>query len=49
MHFGLTVTLERTLPVLVTGIVLGFVFAQTRSVWACVVLHWLNNQLSQMG
>jgi hypothetical protein len=39
-------TLDRSLPVLVTGVILGFVFAQTRSVWACVLLHWVNNQLS---
>lgn len=33
----------------VTGLVLGFSFAQTRSVYVCIFLHWLNNELSGLG
>ena len=46
---GLEATLARSLPLLVTGLVLGFVFAHTRSIWGCVALHWLNNELSGLG
>lgn len=47
-HFGLEHALSLSLPVLVTGLILGFVFATTRSIWGCIALHWLNNALSQL-
>lgn len=47
-HFGLTHALGLSLPVFVTGLILGFVFAATRSIWGCMALHWLNNALSQL-
>lgn len=47
-HFGVDRALFLSLPVLVTGLILGFVFATTRSIWGCIALHWLNNALSQM-
>lgn len=31
---------------MLTGLVLGLVFAQTRSLYVCILLHWLNNELS---
>jgi membrane protease YdiL (CAAX protease family) len=34
--------------VFTTGLILGFVFATTRSIWGCICLHWLNNALSQV-
>jgi len=45
-HLGLSQTMERSLPILAVAMVLGFVFAQTRSIWPCIWLHWLNNELS---
>lgn len=49
VHFGPPGAFERTGSIFVTGLVLAFVFSHTRSVWACIFLHWVNNQLSQMG
>lgn len=43
---GLEATLAASLPLFTTGLVLGVVFGQTRSLWPCVLLHWLNNELS---
>lgn len=43
---GLDGTLAASLPLFTTGLVLGMVFGQTRSLWPCVFLHWLNNELS---
>lgn len=45
-HLGFAAALRMSLPVFTTGLILGFVFAHTRSLWACILLHWLNNQLS---
>lgn len=47
-HFGIQTALQLSLPVFTTGLILGFVFATTRSVWGCIFLHWLNNALSQV-
>jgi membrane protease YdiL (CAAX protease family) len=47
-HFGLQTALSLSLPVFVTGLILGFVFATTRSLWGCIALHGLNNALSQL-
>lgn len=47
-HFGLAHALELSPPIFVTGLILGFVFATTRSIWGCIALHWLNNALSQL-
>lgn len=47
-HFGLEQSLALSLPVLSTGLILGFVFASTRSIWPCIALHTLNNALSQV-
>jgi membrane protease YdiL (CAAX protease family) len=33
----------------VTALVLGFSFAQTRSIYVCIWLHWLNNELSRIS
>ncbi len=46
---GLWAVAERSLPIFAVGMVLGFVFAHTRSIWPCIWLHWLNNELSLMG
>jgi membrane protease YdiL (CAAX protease family) len=43
---GLEATLSASVPLFTTGLVLGVVFGQTRSLWPCVFLHWLNNELS---
>lgn len=40
--------LMRSLPVFLLSIVLGIVFARGRSLWPCVVLHWVNNSLAQL-
>jgi membrane protease YdiL (CAAX protease family) len=45
-HQGLSFALDSTLPLMVTALVLGAVFVHTRSLWPCIFLHWLNNQLS---
>jgi len=45
-HLGLSQTMERSLPIFAVAMVLGFIFAQTRSIWPCIGLHWLNNELS---
>jgi len=46
LDFGAVV--DRSIPVFAVGAVLGFVFAHTRSIWPCIWLHWLNNELSLM-
>lgn len=38
-----------SLSLFVTGLVLGFVFAQTRSIYPCIFLHFLNNELSSLS
>ena len=43
---GFSATLTSCGPLLMTGLVLGLVFATTRSLWVCIALHWLNNELS---
>jgi membrane protease YdiL (CAAX protease family) len=48
-HFGLSATLVRSVPLLAFSLIVGFVFANTRSIWACIFLHYLNNQLSLLG
>jgi membrane protease YdiL (CAAX protease family) len=45
---GGSYALAASFPLLVTGLVLGFVFAQTRCLYAVVALHWLNNELSRL-
>lgn len=45
-HLGLCPTIERSVPIFAVAMILGFVFAQTRSIWPCIWLHWLNNELS---
>lgn len=44
----LTQVLTDSLSLLVTALVLGFSFAQTRSIYVCMALHWLNNALSTL-
>lgn len=39
----------KSLPVFLLSLVLGVVFARAKSVWPCVVLHWLNNSLAQLA
>lgn len=46
---GYSAILERSLPIFAVAMVLGFVFAQTRSIWPCIWIHWLNNELSLMA
>jgi hypothetical protein len=41
--------LSDSLSLAVIALVLGFTFAQTRSVYVCIFLHWLNNALSALG
>lgn len=41
--------LMKSLPVFLLSLVLGVVFARGRSLWPCVVLHWLNNSLAQLA
>lgn len=48
-HFGVSHAFSLSLPILVTGLILGFVFATTRSIWGCIFLHALNNALSQVS
>lgn len=48
-HFGLGHAFSLSPPILVTGLILGFVFATTRSIWGCIFLHALNNALSQVS
>ena len=43
---GLEGTLAASLPVFATGLILGVVFGQTRSLWPCILLHWIDNELS---
>ncbi len=46
LGFGVLV---RSLPVFLLSLVLGIVFARGRSLWPCVLLHWLNNSLAQLA
>lgn len=41
--------LVKSLPVFLLSLVLGVVFARGRSVWPCILLHWLNNSLAQLA
>jgi membrane protease YdiL (CAAX protease family) len=43
---GLSATLQSSVPLVMTGLVLGVIFVSTRSIWVCIGLHWLNNELS---
>lgn len=45
LGFGLFI---KSLPVFLLSLVLGVVFARGRSLWPCVLLHWLNNSLAQL-
>jgi membrane protease YdiL (CAAX protease family) len=45
---GLDYAMTSSGPLLVTALVLGAVFVHTRSLWPCIALHWLNNQLSTL-
>lgn len=47
--FGPVETLARSAPLLAFSMLLCFVFATTRSLWACIFLHYLNNQLSGLA
>lgn len=47
--FGLRGAVGPSISLFVTAIVLGFVFAQTRSLYACIFLHFLNNELSSLS
>jgi membrane protease YdiL (CAAX protease family) len=38
-----------TAGVFLISLVLGMLFIRTRSLWPCVVLHWLNNALSALA
>jgi len=44
--YGTEALLSPSLSLLVTGVVLGFLFAQTRSIYGCIFVHFLNNELS---
>lgn len=48
-YLGAEELVQRSVPVFAVAMVLGFVFAHTRSIWPCIWLHWLNNELSLMG
>jgi membrane protease YdiL (CAAX protease family) len=37
-----------SLGVLLISLILGMLFFRARSLWPCIVLHWLNNSLSGM-
>lgn len=37
---------EKTAGVMLISLVLGMLFIASRSLWPCVLLHWLNNALS---
>lgn len=41
--------LTKTAGVFLLSLVLGLLFFRTRSLWPCVLLHWLNNQLSALA
>lgn len=43
LSFGIFV---KSLPVFLLSLVLGVVFTRGRSLWPCVLLHWLNNSLA---
>jgi membrane protease YdiL (CAAX protease family) len=38
----------KSLPVFLLSLVLGMLFARGRSIWPCVLLHWINNELSAL-
>jgi membrane protease YdiL (CAAX protease family) len=40
--------LTKSIGVFLLSLVLGMQFFRTRSLWPCVLLHWLNNQLSAL-
>lgn len=41
--------LIKSLPVFLLSLVLGVVFLRGKSLWPCVLLHWLNNSLAQLA
>jgi membrane protease YdiL (CAAX protease family) len=44
---GIGATLAyRSVPILLLSLVLGMLFARASSIWPCVLLHWINNELS---
>lgn len=45
-HFAWSGALERSLPLFAFSLIVSFVYANCRSIWACIWLHFLNNQLS---
>jgi membrane protease YdiL (CAAX protease family) len=45
---GVTTLLMKSLPVFLLSLVLGMLFARGRSLWPCVILHWVNNELSSL-
>lgn len=45
-YAGWTWAAARSLPLFAFALVLGFVFAHTRSIWPCIGLHYLNNEVS---
>ncbi len=38
----------KSLPVCLLSLVLGMLFARGGSIWPCVLLHWMNNELSAL-
>jgi membrane protease YdiL (CAAX protease family) len=46
---GVAETFSMSVPLLALSLILGFVFAHTRSIWGCIGLHFLNNQLSVLN
>jgi hypothetical protein len=43
-----TTVVMRSVPVFLLSLVLGMLFARGRSLWPCVLLHWINNELSAL-
>lgn len=48
-EYGVRGALGPSISLFVTGVVLGFVFAQTRSLYGCILLHFVNNELSALS
>lgn len=46
LSYGWEGAVVRSGPLLVTGLVLTYLFAHTRSLYGCIFVHWLNNELS---
>lgn len=45
-HGGWDWAATHSLPLFAFALVMGFVFAHTRSIWPCIGLHYLNNEVS---